>query len=529
VLFALLKNPSNFSLTTSSTLLWYNRSKKRVVLRYLLILFLSLNIFASTLHLATSANPSRLNPVLATDSSSSEITGFLFNGLVKYDKDLSTIIGDLAEEFYFEDDKTLVFKLRRGVKWHDGEMFSAKDVIFTYEVLISPKISSPYSSNFRFVQSVKAVDEFTLKVIYKEPYFKALETWMMGILPEHILKDEANLMSSPFNTNPIGTGAYTLHQLEHSKNIILKAFDDYFEGRAKIDQISFHVIADPMTRFMMLKSSALDVGSIEPMQYEKQLEESFFQKFNVYENISKSYTYLGFNLRLDKFKDPRVREALSLAIDRDELVDILFFGHAKVCTGPFLPGTKAFNEDIKAPKQDIKRAKELLREAGYDEKNPFAFEIATSNSSEIRPYAAQILQHQLKKAGVVVTLRVMEWQAFLNMVVFPHKFDSVLLGWALSPTPDPYMFWHSDNDKQGGFNLVGYHNPKMDRMIEESQSMIDTERLARSWQEMFKIITDENPYLFLYIPNSIATVSKDIKNIEPSPSGIWHNYIKWEK
>jgi len=498
-------------------------------LRYLLLIFVSVQIFASTLHLATSANPSRLNPILATDSSSSEITGFLFNGLVKYDKDLSTIVGDLAKEFYFEDDKTLIFKLRKNVKWHDGNPFSAKDVVFTYEVLISPQISSPYSSSFRFVQSVEAVDDFTIKVKYKEPYFKALETWMMGILPQHVLRDEQNLMSASFNTNPIGTGAYKLEQLEHSKNIILAAFDDYFEGRAKIDKISFHVIADPMTRFLMLKSGALDVGSIEPMQYERQLNDDFFSKFNIYENISQSYTYLGFNLRHEKFKNPKIREALSLAIDREELVKILFFGHAEVCTGPFLPASKAFNSDVKAPLQNIKRAKELLSKAGYDEKNPFSFEIVTSNSSEIRPYAAQILQYQLKKAGVDVTLRVMEWQAFLNMVVFPHKFESVLLGWGLSPTPDPYMFWHSDNDKQGGFNLVGYHNDKIDRMIEESQSMIESKELSAIWREMFKIITDENPYLFLYIPNAITTVSKDIKNIQPSPSGIWHNYIKWEK
>lgn len=479
--------------------------------------------------MATSTNPARLNPILATDSSSSEISGFLFNGLVKYDKDLSTIIGDLAEKFYFEDETTLVFKLRKNVKWHDGEKFSAKDVVFTYDVLISPKISSPYSAGFRFVKSVEAVDDFTVKVKYKEPYFKALETWMMGILPQHVLKNEQSLMNSSFNTNPIGTGAYKLEQLEHSKNIILAANDDYFEGRAKIDKISFHIIADPMTRFLMLKSSALDVGSIEPMQYERQLNNDFFDKFNIYENISQSYTYLGFNLRLEKFKNPKIREALSLAIDREELVKILFFNHAKVCTGPFLPGTKAFNKDVKAPKLDVKRAKELLMEAGYDEKNPFTFEIATSNSSEIRPYAAQILQHQLKKAGVTVTLRVMEWQAFLNMVVFPHKFDSVLLGWGLSPTPDPYMFWHSDNDKQGGFNLVGYHNEKINKMIEESQSMIDSQKLSFIWREMFKIITDENPYLFLYIPNSITTVNKNIKNIEPTQSGIWHNYIKWEK
>jgi peptide/nickel transport system substrate-binding protein len=498
-------------------------------MKLLFIFFLSLNLFASTLHLATSANPSRLNPILATDSSSSEIAGFLFNGLVKFDKDSSTIIGDLAKEFYYEDDTTLVFKLYKNVTWHDGEKFSAKDVLFTYKTLISPKIVSPYSSAFRFVQSVEVVDEYTLKVKYKQPYFKALETWMMGILPEHILKNEENLMNSKFNTNPIGTGAYKLHQLEHSKNIILVAYENYFKEKAKIDKISFHVIADPMTRFLMLKSAELDVGSIEPMQYERQLNPDFFDKFNIYEDISHSYTYLGFNLRREKFKNPKVREALSVAIDRQEIVNILFFKHAKVCTGPFLPRTKAFNPDVKAPTQNIQKAKELLKEAGYDDKNPFTFEIVTSNSSAIRPYAAQIIQHQLKKAGVIVTLRVMEWQAFLNMVVFPNKFDSVLLGWGLSPTPDPYLFWHSDNDKKGGFNLVGYKNPKIDKMIEESQSIIDREKLSKLWREMFKIIVKDNPYLFLYIPNSITTVNKNIKNVEPSLSGIWHNYIEWEK
>ena len=495
---------------------------------FLFELFL-VQIQASTLHLATSANPSRLNPILATDSSSSEIAGFIFNGLVKYDKDNSTIIGDLASSFHFKDDKTLIFKLKKNVEWHDGEKFTAKDVVFTYKTLISPKISSPYSAGFRFVKDVIAIDEYTVQVEYKQAYFKALETWMMGILPQHILKDEQNLMSSAFNINPIGTGPYSLFQLEHSKNIILHANDNYFEGRPKIDEISFHVIADAMTRFLMLKSGELDIGSVEPMQYERQLTPGFFEKFNIYEKITHSYTYLGLNLRIDKFKNPKVREALSVAVDRDEIIQILFFNHAKVCTGPFLPSSIAFNKDVKAPTQNIQKAKELLKEAGYDKSNPFEFEIVTSNSSSIRPYAAEILQHQLKKAGVIVKLRVMEWQAFLNMVVFPHKFDSVLLGWGLSPTPDPYMFWHSDNDKRGGFNLVGYDDAKMDKMIEESQEIIDRKKLAKIWQEMFKMITDKNPYLFLYIPNSITVVNKKLRNVENSPSGIWHNYILWEK
>jgi len=493
------------------------------------ILLLSLSLAASTLQLATSSNPARLNPLLATDSSSSEITGFIFNGLVKYDKDSKEIIGDLAKEFYFKNPTTLIFKLRKNVKWQDGKDFSADDVLFTYKILTSDKVASPYSAGFRFVKDVKVLDKYTLQVDYKEPYFKALETWMMGILPEHILKNEKNLMTSSFNTHPIGTGPYKLTQLELSKNIELTAFDDYFEGRPKIDKISFHVIPDPMTRLLMLKNGQLDIGSIEPLVMQRQLGADFFKKFNIYEKISLSYTYLGFNLRRKKFQDARVRQALSLAIDRQELVDILFFKHAKVCSGPFLPGTMAFNPNVKVPTQNIQKAKELLKEAGYDVKHPFSFEIVTSNASSIRPYAAEILQYQLQKAGVKVTLRVMEWQAFLNMVVFPHKFDAVLLGWGLSPTPDPYIFWDSASDKPGGFNLVGYHNKKLDKLIAKSQKVIDRKKLAQMWQEMFKMIVDDNPYLFLYIPNSITAVNKNIKHIEPALSGIWHNYISWEK
>jgi len=487
------------------------------------------NVFASTLHLATSTNPSRINPILATDSSSAEIAGFIFNGLVKYNKDSTQIIGDLAKKFYFKDDTTLIFELNPHAKWSDGVDFGAKDVLFTYNTIVSPKIVSPYSSDFRFVKYVKILNKHKIEVKYKKPYFKSLEIWTMGMLPEHILKDEKNLMNSPFNTSPIGTGPYMLSKLEYSKNIILKANDNYFNGRAKIDKISLHVIADPLTRFLMLKSGELDIGSISPIQYERQLKKNFFDKFNIYENISFSYTYLGFNLRKKKFQNPKVRLALSLAINRKELGDILFFGHAKICTGPFLPRTKAFNPNIKAPEQDIAKAKELLKEAGYDKNNPFEFEIVTSNSDTIRPYALQILQHQLKKAGVVVKLRVMEWQAFLNMVVFPNKFDTVLLGWGLSPMPDPYMIWHSDNDKKGGFNFIGYKNKKLDKMIEKSQSITESKKLSRLQREIFKTITNDNPYLFLYIPSSITAVSKKIKNIQPSLSGIWFEYTKWEK
>ena len=496
---------------------------------YLLLFLLTCKLFASTLHLDISANPSRLNPILATDSASSEIADFIFSALVKYDENGTKIIGDLAKDFYFENNTTLIFNLRKDVLWHDGVRFSAEDVLFTYNLINDASVVSPYTSTFRQVKSVEVLDPYRLRVIYKKPYFKALETWMMGILPKHLLENEKNIMGAAFNTAPVGTGPYRLSVLEHSKAIKLIAFDKYYEGQAKIQNLSFHVIADPMTRFLMLKSGELDIGSLEAMQFERQVDEDFFKTFKSIEQISHSYTYLGFNLRLAKFQDPRVRKALSFAIDRQELVDILFLKHAQVCTGPFLPGGPSFNADAGRVTPDKKRAKALLKAAGYDDKHPLSFEIATSNSSSIRPYAAEILQQQLAAIGVKVTLRVMEWQAFLNMVVFPRKFDTVLLGWSLSLSPDPYLLWHSDNDKPGGFNFIGYHNAHVDSLIETMQGTIERKKLATIQKEIFKEIVDDDPYLFLYIPNAITVVNKRIKNIRPTINGIWYNQIEWEK
>ena len=499
-------------------------------LKYLfLYIVFTLSLFASTLHLSTSSNPARLNPLIATDSASGEIANFIFNSLVKYDASGQNVIGDLAQSYKRISPTVIEFKLRHGVKWHDGKPFSADDVVFTYNLIISPKLMSPYSTDFRVVKEVRAMDDYTVRVTYTKPYFKALEIWIMGIVPKHILENEKDIMGSSFNTHPIGTGPYFLKKLEFSKQIELAANPSYFEHKAKIDTIVFHVIADSMTRFLMLKNGEIDVDALEPMQYERQLDKGFHQKFKHLELLSHSYTYLGFNLRLKKFQDPKVREALSLAINRQELVDILFLNHGSVCTGPFLPGSKGFNEGVKAPQQDITRARALLKSAGYDAAHPLEFEIATSNSNPIRPYAAEILQRQLLKVGVKVTLKVMEWQAFLNTVVMPKKFETVLLGWGLSLAPDPYMIWHSDGDVPGGFNMIGYHSGRTDRLIEKMENSTEPDKTASLQRDIFASIVKDNPYLFLVVPNTINVYNRKIIGIKPTINGIWEDYINWEK
>ena len=491
------------------------------------ILLISLHVNASTLHMSISASPSRVNPILSTDSVSSQITRWIFNALITYDKD-ANIKMELAKSYKFLDDTTLEFELRDDIFWSDGKSFSAKDVIFTYETIISPKIYTPYSSSFRHIESVKMINDYKIVVKYKYPYFKALETWMMEILPKHILENEKDLMTSKFNQSPIGTGPYTLKKFSISNDIVINANSKYFVHKPNIDKMIFHFLPDSSAEFLMLKSKKLDVGSLNPLQLERQIDEKFRKDFSIYEDLAHSYSYVGLNLTHDKFKDKRVRQALSLAIDRDELVDILYFGHGQVCNGPFMPGTGAYNKDVKAPKQDIQKAKKLLKEVGYDKNNPFEFTLMTNTGSS-RGYAAEILQHQLKKAGVIVHLRVMEWQAFLNTVVLPRNFEAVLMGWSLGLKPDAYSIWHSESSKKGGFNFVSYKNDRVDALIKQAEKVIDQEKFDKIYRKIFKEITDDNAYLFLVIPNSITVVNKKIEPVTPSIIGVMHNAIDWIK
>jgi len=495
--------------------------------KILLIFILSLHVSASTLHMSISASPARVNPILSTDSVSSEITRWIFNGLITYDKN-ANIKMDLAKSYQFVDDTTLEFELRSDVFWSDGKPFTAKDVLFTYNTIISPKIYTPYSSGFRHIESVKMIDNYKLVVKYKYPYFKALETWMMEILPEHILKNEKDLMTSKFNQSPIGTGPYMLKKFSISNDIVINANPTYFVHKPNIDKIIFHFLPDSSAKFLMLKSRKLDVGNLTPLQLERQIDEDFKKNFSIYEDLAHSYSYVGFNLTLDKFKDKRVRKALSMVIDRDELVDILYFGHGQVCSGPFMPGTGAFNKDVKAPKQNIKEAKKLLKELGYDESNPLEFTL-TTNAGSSGSYAAEVLQHQLKKAGVIMKLRVMEWQAFLNTVVLPRNFEAVLMGWSLGLKPDAYSIWHSESIKKGGFNFVGYKNERVDTLIKKAEKIVDQEKFDEIYRKIFREIAEDEPYLFLVIPNSITVVNKDIEPVSPSIIGVMHNVIEWIK
>lgn len=485
----------------------------------------------------TIGEASTLIPLLATDSSSHAVAGQIYNGLVKYDKNLN-IVGDLAESFDISrDGLTITFHLRHGVRWHDGAPLTARDVLYTYQVTIDPKTPTAYAEDFKQVKKITAPDPHTVRVTYDSPFAPALASWGMNILPAHLLEGK-DITKSSLARNPVGTGPYRFKEWVSGQKIVLEANRDYFEGRPYIDRFIYRIIPDSSTMYMELKAGAIDLMTLSPVQYARQTtSQSFTRRFNKYRYPSSSYLYMGYNLRHPLFKDKRIRQAMTAAINKDELIQGVLFGMGQRAHGPIVPGRWAYNPAVKDIGYEPKRAAELLAEAGWKEKNsegilvkdgkPFQFTILTNQGNQQRLMTAQIIQQRLRQVGIDVKIRVVEWAAFLKEFVNKGNFEVVLLAWSISQDPDMFDIWHSSKTNIGELNFVGYKNPEVDRLLIEGRSTFDIEKRKRAYFRIQEILADEQPYTFLYVPDALPVVSSRVRGVEPAPAGIGHNQIKW--
>ncbi|HSQ78034.1 MAG TPA: peptide-binding protein [Nitrospirota bacterium] len=478
----------------------------------------------------------RLNPVIANDSASGTINDQVFNGLVKYDKDIK-LIGDLAERWEISNDgKTITFYLRKGVKWHDGVEFIADDCLFTYQKFVDPKVATPYSSSYMDVLKAEVVDRYTFRVTYKEPFSPALESWSMGMVPKHLL-DGKDINTDPFNRHPIGTGPYKFKEWIAGQKIVLVANDDYFEGRPYIDQFLYRIIPDSSTMFQELLSGGVDMMGLNPLQYLRKSEtrriRENYQKFRYPAN---AYTYMGYNLANPLFSDIKVRQALSYAINRQNIIDGIILGLGKPCTGPFSYVSWAYNPKAKSYDYNPELASRMLREEGWKDRDskgvlikngkPFRFTILTNQGNIERIHAAEIIQQNLKAVGIDVSIRVMEWQAFLEQID-KRSFEAIILGWGMGRDPDLYDIWHSSKTKKGEYNFIGYKNTEVDRLLVDGRRTFDIEKRKKIYYRIHEILAEEQPYAFLYVPDALPIVHKRFKGIEPAPLGIFYNFIKW--
>jgi len=478
----------------------------------------------------------RLNPVIANDSASGTINDQVFNGLVKYDKDIK-LIGDLAERWDVSNrGKTITFHLRKGVMWHDGVEFTADDCLFTYQKFIDPKVATPYSSSYMDVRKAVAVDKYTFRVTYKEPFSPALESWSMGMVPKHLL-DGRDINTDQFNRHPIGTGPYKFKEWIAGQKIVLEANDDYFEGRPNIDQFIYRIIPDSSTMFQELLSGGVDMMGLTPLQYLRKSEtRRIKENYRKFRYPANAFTYMGYNLTNPFFMYVRVRQALSYAINRQSIIDGILLGLGRPCTGPFSYVSWAYNPGAKSYNYDPELAKKMLAEEGWKDQNgdgilekngkSFRFTILTNQGNTERIRTAEIIQQNLRTVGIDVNIRVMEWQAFLEQID-KRSFEAIILGWSMGRDPDLYDIWHSSKTKKGEYNFIGYTNDEVDRLLVEGRRTFDIEKRKKIYYRIHEVLAEEQPYSFLYVPDALPIVHKRFKGIEPAPLGIFYNFIKW--
>jgi peptide/nickel transport system substrate-binding protein len=493
--------------------------------------------FGDTIILGSIGDASSMIPNITGDSASHEIGGFIYNGLVKYDKDFN-IVGDLAESWEIpKDELSITFHLRKGVKWHDGKEFTAHDVLFTYHFMIDPKTPTPYAGDFLLVKKAEILDRYTFRISYEKPFAPALISWGMWILPRHLLEGK-DVRTSPLNRRPVGTGPYLFRQWKTGEKIELEANPNYFEGRPYTQKVLYRIIPDSATLFLELKSGGADWTGLSPMQYQRQTDtEEFRENFRKYKYLSSGYTYLGFNLKDSRFRDKRVRQALAYAIDKEEIIKVVLLGLGVEATGPYKPDTWVYNPRVKRYPHDPERAKQLLAEAGWKDLDgdgivekdgvPFRFTILTNQGNEERKMTAEIIQKRLETVGVKAEIRIAEWASFINFFIKNRRFETVLLGWSTGQDPDLYEIWHSSKTLPDEFNFVSYQNPEVDRFIEEGRHTFDKKRRKAYYDRIQEILAEDVPYLFLYTPFSLPVIHARFKGIEPAPTGISYNFIKW--
>ncbi len=485
----------------------------------------------------STAGPKRLLPMLTGDTTSSSISGYVFSGLVKYGPDLK-LTGELADRWEFSPDcKELTFNLRKDVKWHDGEPFTSADVVFTYETVIDPKTPTPYGSIYGPVSGVKATDPYTVKITYKEPFAPAVEAWGLGIIPKHLLAG-TNVGESDLNRNPIGTGPYKFKQWDTGQKVVLEANQEYFEGRPGIDKYIMRIIPEQSTQLLELRSGGLDHMGLTPSQYKLETEKPQFSNyFKKYRYPVPVFTYMGYNLKDPRFADVRIRRALTHAINKQELIKGVLLGLGKPANGPFHPDSWAFNPDVLDYEYDPQKSLALFAEAGWmpgadgvleKDGKQFIFTVITNQGNDQRLKTAQIISERLKAVGVVMKIETREWQAFLQNHVNTRRFEAIIIGWSLGLDPDLYDIWHSSKTGEREFNFVSYSNAEVDRLLIEGRQSCDQAKRKTIYNKVHELITKDQPYTFLYVPDATPILHKRFKGVEESPIGIFYDFIRWQ-
>lgn len=442
-----------------------------------------------------------------------------------------------------EHNPVIAFQLRRDVRFHDGHPFDAGDVKFTYEAIMNPRNISPRTSDYEPIERVDILDPYTVQVTYKRLYSPAINAWTMGILPEHLLNADAletematrqlsdtaresfGMRDSQFNRHPVGTGPFRFVEWQGDEFIHLTRNTDYWERIPEYENYYFRVIPELLTQEVEFKSGAIDSYGVQPHQVARYKQEDSYQAFS---SLGLGYSYIGYNNRHPLFADKRVRRALGMAINIDEITTYLLYGEGEQITGPYPRQTEWYNPTVKPLQYDPDGAQRLLEEAGWQRNDAgwlekdgqvFEFTLITNNGNLIRSNIMTIAQDAWKKIGVKCHTQVFEWAVFLKDFVNTGSFDAVVLGWTMGIDPDLYQIFHSSQAGPQQLNFVGYNNPQVDELIVRIRQEYDPAQQRALAHRLHQLIAEDQPYTFLYVGLSTRVLDKKIVLVEREANG----------
>jgi len=490
----------------------------------LVLLFCTLAIFPllacsskpdpNTLVMIIEQSPTNLDPRVGIDAWSECIDGLIFDDLLTRGDNLSVAPG-LAKRWEIPNALTYIFHLHRGVKFQDGGPLTARDVKWTFDSLLQGKIRSTKAANYRFIDHIDALDDFTVVFHLKEPdapLLWNLSDTAIGIVPYGSLDE--------MTRHPIGSGPFKFVSAETDREVILERNDDYWGEKAKLARVRFAVVPDETTRALELRKGSGDIA-LNSLTPDTVLTLAREPGLAVERGPGTRLAYLAFNLRDPILKNVQVRQAIAYALDRQAMIDYLWRGEAEPASSILPTQSWAYDADVPVYPHDPEKAKRLLDSAGYPAVNGVRFHVTmkTSLDANTRMMVA-VMQQQLREVGIALDIRSFESATFFSDVIH-GAFQMYGLRW-IGGNEDPDIFeyvFHSAKFPPNGANRGFYSNSRVDELIDTARREVDPAVRKGIYAEVQRILAEELPYVNLFYLDNVMVHSRRVRNVKMNPAG----------
>jgi peptide/nickel transport system substrate-binding protein/microcin C transport system substrate-binding protein len=484
-----------------------------------------------TLQLNLSAVPTTINPLSSTDLYATQVQAFTIDSLLERDADTYEWTPSLATAWEVsKDGLSFTFTLRDGVQWHDGKPLTAEDVKFSFDAIKDPKKyqTGHRLSYFENIVESKIIEKNKIVFTAKQKYFGNLASIAtMSIIPKHLYENPTKDQSAKLNRTLVGTGPYILDSFDRKKSLILKKNKNWWghslvekKGEHNFETILMRFIQEDAIAFENFKKGKIDYLGARPEQYVKLAEGKEWgktlMKKKVQNSSVKGYGYVAWNNKHPLFMDKEVRKALLMLMNRREMIKKFDFDLALPATGPLYQQSPYANSEVNAIEFDPNQARKILEKAGWKDsdgdlvldktvdgkKVDFKFTLLEPTQDMVKYMT--VYQQDLKKAGIDMNIKIIEWNAFIKLLD-ERNFEAVRLAWGGGDLDwDPKQIWHSDSIANRGSNFIQYSNPKVDKLIDESRLIMDDKERQKVLKEVYKLIAEDSPYAFMF--NSIYSL-----------------------